>query len=354
MDRAKSEDAIAAKGPAVHRRGISRKPARRPRSLCLWRARQGRHHASGVPQRRALDCAALRRAARRQDQGRADLPDRHRLGGLHPQILPRRALARGSGCAARRHRAVGAHVLRLDGPLAGLQGVADEHARRQLRFLRQVRRQRQGLVPPRAGERAVHEPRHRQSAGRPRQAGGSGQGRLHHHPERHRRRDLYLRRQGGGDRVGADALQFSRPERRRAAARHRSRGDVHRADECAGRETVLPHFVRDDGERDGHAVRLSAVVALRRERRDLRVRQRLHSLGRRAAASRSGKAEDLLPAVGISGRLSVPGLHAACGEARLPRRRHRQGAARCRLRRVSRQSGHARRGHRLAQSVLGA
>ena len=143
MDRVKSEDAIAEQGPAVHRGGISRKPARRPRSLCLWRARQGRHHASGVPQRRALDRPALRRAARRQDQGHADLPDRYRLVGLHPQILPRRALARGIGCAARRHRAVGAHVLRLDGPLAGLQGVADEHARRQLRFLRQVRRQRQ-------------------------------------------------------------------------------------------------------------------------------------------------------------------------------------------------------------------
>ncbi len=37
-------------------------------------------------------------------------------------------------------------------------------------------------------------------------AGRSGQGRLHHHPEGHRRRDLYLRRQGGGDGVGADAL----------------------------------------------------------------------------------------------------------------------------------------------------
>ncbi len=43
-----------------------------------------------------------------------------------------------------------------------------------------------------------------------------------------------------------------------ADPRHRSRGHVHRADECAGRETVLPHLLRDDGERDGHAVRLSA------------------------------------------------------------------------------------------------
>ena len=200
------------------------------------------------------------------------MPDRYRLRGFYPQILPRGALARGIGRAARRHRALGAHVLRLDGALAGLQGVADEYARRQLRFLRQVRRQRQGMVPARARVRAVHEPRHRQSAGRSGEAGGSGQGRVHYHPEGHRCRDLCLRRQGGGDVVGADALQLSRPERRRAVARHRSRRDVHRADECAGREIAVPHVLRDDGERDGDAVRLSAVVAFRRKRRDLRVR----------------------------------------------------------------------------------
>ena len=44
--------------------------------------------------------------------------------------------------AARRHRAVGAHVLRLDGALARLQGLADEHARRQPAVLWKVRRQR--------------------------------------------------------------------------------------------------------------------------------------------------------------------------------------------------------------------
>ena len=75
-------------------------------------------------------------------KGRPDLADRYRLRRLYPQILPRRALARGTAGAARRHRALGAHVLRLDGALAGLQGVADEHARRQLRLLRQIRRQR--------------------------------------------------------------------------------------------------------------------------------------------------------------------------------------------------------------------
>ena len=200
---------------AVHRQGIPRKPARRPRGLYLRRAGRRRHHASGVPQCRAHDRAALRRAARPQAEGRADLPDRHRRGHLHPQVLPRRAFARGPDRPARRHRALGAAVLRLDGALAGLQGLADERARRQCAVLRAVRRQRQELVRARAEPRAVHEPRHRQSAGRPHEGGRPGQGRVHHHPEGDRRRHLRVGRQGGGDLVGDHALQFPGPERAR-------------------------------------------------------------------------------------------------------------------------------------------
>ena len=66
------------------------------------------------------------------------------------------------------------------------------------------------------------------------------------------------------------------------------------------------------------------------------------------------KHQDVLPALGLPRGLSVPGLHAARGEARLHGRPHRQGAARDRLRRVPRQPGDARRGDRLAQPVLGA
>ena len=151
------------------------------------------------------------------------------------------------------------------------------------------------------------------------------------------------------------ALQFHGPERDRDAdQRHRSRDHVHRADERAGREADLPRVLRDDGGRHGHAVRLSAVVALRRERRDLRVRQRADPLGERAAPPRHREDQGVLPALGLSRRLPVPGLHAARGEARLPGRPDRQGAARGRLRRVPRQPGDARRGDRLAQSVLGA
>ena len=148
-------------------------------------------------------------------EGRADLPDRHRLGHVHPQVLPRRALARGPDRPARRDRALGAAVLRLDGPLAGLQGLADERARRQRRVLREVRRQRQALVRALAEPRAVHEPRHRQSAGRPHEGGRPGQGRVHHHPEGDRRRHRRVGRQGGGDLGGDHALQFHGPERAR-------------------------------------------------------------------------------------------------------------------------------------------
>ena len=200
----------------------------------------------------------------------------------------------------------------------------------------------QALVSPRAGKRPVHEPRDREPAGRSRARRRPGEGRVHHHPEGDRRRHLCLRRQGGRDLVGADALQLPRPERGDADQRFRSGGDVHRADERARREAVLPRLLRDAGERHGHALRLSAVVALRRERRDLRVRQRVHPLGGRAAASRPRQAEGILPAVRVPRRLPVPGLHAARGEARLPGRRDRQGAAHHRRRRIPRQPGDAR------------
>ena len=183
---------------------------------------------------------------------------------------------------------------------------------------------------------------------------GSDQGRVHHHPEGDRRRHRGVGRQGGGD-LGCDhALQLHGPERGDPDQRHRPGGHVHHAAERAGREDHLPHLLRDDGERDGHAVRLSAVVALRRERRDLRVRQRADPLGERAAPPRHREDQGVLPALGLPRRLPVPGLHAARGQARLPGRRDRQGAAGGGLRRIPRQPGDARRGDRLAQPVLGA
>ena len=196
--------------------------------------------------------------------------------------------------------ALGAHVLRLDGAHAGLQGVADEHARRQC-----ARSTGSSPTTRSPGTRAsqdhvlfmnhaiVNPPVDRSKAA-------------------DQVKDVFITiqketdagivrvgRQGGGDLVGDHALQFPRPERRDADQRHRSRGDVHRADERAGREADLPHLLRDDGERDGHAVRLSAVVALRRERRDLRVRQRADPLGERAAPPRHREDQGVLSALGL-------------------------------------------------------
>ena len=74
---------------------------------------------------------------------------------------------------AGRHRRVVAADLWLDGPHAGLQGGLHQHARRQRRILRPVRGQCARLVQAGAGNRSVHEPRDRQSADRPPQAGRS-------------------------------------------------------------------------------------------------------------------------------------------------------------------------------------
>ena len=138
--------------------------------------------------------------------------DRYRLRRLHPQIFQGGALARRGDRAARRHRRLGAHHLRLARPQPRLQGRLPQYARRQRRVLRQVRRQCARLAQARPGGGAVSQPRAGQSADRPRQAGRAGQGRLHHHPEGDRRRHLRLRRQGRGHQFGADAIQFPRPE----------------------------------------------------------------------------------------------------------------------------------------------
>ena len=169
-DRMTPEQHIAGAGPSVHRRRIHREPARRPRGLYQRRARRRRHHAPGVPQFGALASpGSTTRCTTRATQGRADLPDRHRLGRLHPQIFPRRR-ARARSCAAQQSAI--AEWSRMTygwmGRTPDYKAALIQHARRQCRILRAVRGQRPRLVQARAGNRAVHEPRHRQSADRPR------------------------------------------------------------------------------------------------------------------------------------------------------------------------------------------
>ena len=254
--------------------------------------------------------------------------------------------------AQARDRRVVAHDLWLDGPHARLQGGVFQHSRRQRRILRPVRRQCARLVQARAGNRAVHEPRHRQSADRPAQAGRAGEGRLRVGAEGDRRRHHRLRRQGGRN-LGRDhPLQLHGPE-----LEDRDRGpghvaDVHGADRRAGAEADLPHVVREGGAAERLAVRLPAVVAVRRERRDLHPRQRVRALGGRVHLPRSRARAELLSALRLHARLPVPGLHALRGEAGFPVRPAGQGAALHRRRRGARQPGATRRGDRLAQPVL--
>ena len=95
------------------------------------------------------------------------------------------------------------------------------------------------------------------------------------------------------------------------------------------------------------AIRLSAVVTIRRERRDLHPRQRVRPLGGRVHLSRPCARAEFLSAVGIHARLPVPGLHPVRRQARLHlpacwRRRcaapaaTRRAATRCCLARRSR------------------
>ena len=55
-----------------------------------------------------------------------------------------------------------------------------------------------------------------------------------------------VRRQGGGDRLGADQLHLRRPPRAHPGAGQEVRRRLHGADQRAGREVHLPHLLRDD------------------------------------------------------------------------------------------------------------
>ncbi|MNZ98539.1 hypothetical protein D3C78_1178260 [compost metagenome] len=265
------------------------------------------------------------------------LGDRHRQRRLHPQVLPLRPLPRGDARAARRHRRMGAHELRLDGPHRRLQGRLRRHPGRQPGVLRALRRQREDLVQAHPGKLPVPEPRHRQPADRPQQAERHGQGHLRPRHPRDRRGHLRQRRQGGGHQLRADPLQLHRPDRRPGNRRRsRLRPAVHHPDERQGGQADLPRVLREERHRHRLAVRLPAVLALRRERRDPDPGKRVHPVGRRADLQGQAEAD----AVGLRCRFrpSVPaaGLHPLRGQAGLPRRPARAGTGVHRCGRVPR------------------
>ena len=67
-------------------------------------------------------------------------------GGFTHPFFRTANVGRGPGRGQGRDRRLAAQGLRLDGPLAGLQGRVPRHARRQQRVLRRVRRQRPRLL----------------------------------------------------------------------------------------------------------------------------------------------------------------------------------------------------------------
>ena len=87
----------------------------------------------------------------------------------------------------------------------------------------------QALVQAASGGGLLRQPRHRQSAGRSRQAARRGQGRVHARRGRDRRGPDRQRREGRGDDVEPDASQLHRQQRRAADQDQAVRVRLHRA-----------------------------------------------------------------------------------------------------------------------------
>ncbi len=114
----------------------------------------------------------------------------------------------------------------------------------------------------------------------------------------------------------------------------------------------LPRLLRVRRGGDQLALGLSADQPVRRERRHLHLRQRVHPLGERVHPPRRRAPEAVLSALGLRQRLHHAGRDAARGEARLHCRPAGQGGARHRRRQFPRRAGAHRRGAGLAQPVL--
>ena len=129
----------------------------------------------------------------RQDQGRPDDGHRHRLRRLHAPLLQGRPLARGGD---RQRDAIAAWARITYGWMgrspdykAAFLNTLGANAEFYGKFADNAR----AWHVRGAGGRALRQPRARQSAHRPLQAGRAGEGRLHLHPEGDGRRHLRLR-----------------------------------------------------------------------------------------------------------------------------------------------------------------
>ena len=205
--------------------GVPREPARRPRRLDRRRARRGRHDAPGVPQRRALGGAAVRRDARPRAARRAhaDGPPRD----PHPPLLHAVVLGQDLLGVARGDRALVADV-----------ATATWAARRTTRR-RSWRRSAptRSWYEPFADSAPALVPRVRrakalflnhvldQPADRPRQA-RSTRSRTSTSTSSRERDDgiVVQRRQDARDRLGDHPRDVRRPEQRRPARGGQGRG----------------------------------------------------------------------------------------------------------------------------------
>ena len=174
-----------------------------------------------------------------------------------------------------------------------------------------------------------------------------------HVEKRNRRRHHRVGRQGRRDRFGADQLHLRRASRPDPGAGQEFRRDLHDPDQRAGRETDLPHVLRNDIDRDGLAVRLSVVEPARRKRRGVHHGQGAGALGKRVLLRRRREGEQLLSAHRLPAARAAAWLHAAGREARFHRRPAAQGGGSHRQQGFPRRAGQCRRGAGLSQSVLG-
>ena len=104
---------------------------------------------------------------------------------------------------------------------------------------------------------------------------------------------------------------------------------------------------------DGDAVRLSALEPDGRERLDPDLRQGVRAVGERVRLRGHRQGQQLLPALGVSAALHVPGVHAARGQARLPGRTAAEGRRSDRREGLPRRAGAGRRSARVAELLLG-
>ena len=182
-------------------------------------------------------------------------------GGFTHKFFRAPTQRRRPGRGARRDRRLGAPDLWLDGPLARLQGRLPRHPRRQRRLLRALPGQRPALVSRRPGARAVHEPRARPPAGRPPPPAGRGRRRLRARGEGDRRRPDRQRREGGGHRLGAHALQLHRARRRLPLKTKEFAPIFIVAMDTPGVKLICRPSYAHGGRGDGQPLRLPALVA---------------------------------------------------------------------------------------------